>query len=181
LGVAVAIGTLLALVFSLSEWLERALYPYALFFQTVPVVAVAPLLVIWFGFGRPTVVASSAIVAFFPVLAGGLAGLRSAEPSLMDLFRLYGASRGRVLVGLRIPSAVPQYLTGLRIAAGLAIVGALVGEFVGGGGLGSVVDVAKTQQRVDKVFGAVLLATLLGFLATLVMGRVETWARRRLS
>lgn len=174
--VAVAAGSLVAAFFSLSRRLERALYPYAVFFQTVPIVAVAPLLVIWFGFGRPTVVASSAIVAFFPVVAGALAGLRSAERALVQLFRLYGAGRVSTLLKLRVPSAIPQYLTGLRIAAGLSIVGALVGELIGGGGLGSVVDIAKTQQRVDKVFAAVLLATFLGFVATALLGALERWA-----
>lgn len=181
LGFATAVigGTLLALIFSLSQPVERAFYPYAVFFQTVPIVAVAPLLVIWFGFGRPAVVAASAIVAFFPVLAGGLAGLRTVERGLDELFRLYGASRLRTLFQLRVPSALPVYLTGLRVASGLAIVGALVGELIGNGGLGAVIDVAKTQQRVDKVFAAVLGATLLGFLASSVVGRLEAWARDR--
>jgi len=162
-GIALAAGTLLALTLSLSDRVERAFRPYAVFFQTVPVVAIAPLLVIWFGFGRPTVVAAAAIVSVFPVLAAGFAGLRSASAALTDYFRLRRAGRLATLFKLRIPSAVPQLLTGARIAAGLAVIGAVVGEFVGGGGLGGVVDAATAQQRVDKVFAAVLLSTLLGF------------------
>jgi NitT/TauT family transport system permease protein len=109
-----------------------------------------------------TVIASAFIVSIFPVIANTLTGLLSTDPALKDLFRLYGASAGVTLVKLRFPAALPQILTGLRVASGLAVIGAIVGEFIGGQGLGSVVDVARTQQRVDKVFAAVLLASLLG-------------------
>ena len=154
------IGTAVAL--SSSRAIQRSLYPYAVFFQTVPIIAIAPLLVIWFGYGMQTVIASAFIVSIFPVIANTLTGLLSTDPALRDLFRLYGASPGVTLVKLRFPAALPQILTGLRVASGLAVIGAVVGEFIGGEGLGSVVDVARTQQRVDKVFAAVLLASVLG-------------------
>jgi len=96
------------------------------------------------------------------VIANTLKELLSTDPALGDLFRLYGASAGVTLAKLRFPAALPQILTGLRVASGLAVIGAIVGEFIGGQGLGSVVDVARTQQRVDKVFAAVLLASVLG-------------------
>jgi NitT/TauT family transport system permease protein len=108
------------------------------------------------------VVASAFIVSIFPVIANTLNGLLSTDPALRDLFRLCGASPSATLWKLRFPAALPQILTGLRIAGGLAVIGAIVGEFIGGQGLGSVVDVARTQQRTDKVFAAVLLASLLG-------------------
>ena len=133
-----------------------------MFFQTVPIIAIAPLLVIWFGYGTRTVVASAFVVSIFPVIANTLSGILSTEPALRDLFRLYGASTLVTLLKLRFPAALPQILTGLRVASGLAVIGAIVGEFIGGQGLGSVVDVARTQQRVDKVFAAVLLASVLG-------------------
>ena len=107
-------------------------------------------------------VASAFIVSIFPVIANTLDGILSTDPALRDLFRLYGASRSATLWKLRFPAALPQILTGLRIAGGLAVIGAIVGEFIGGQGLGSVVDVARTQQRTDKVFAAVLLASALG-------------------
>jgi NitT/TauT family transport system permease protein len=91
-----------------------------------------------------------------------LSGILSTDPPLRDLFKLYGASRLVTLFKLRLPAALPQVFTGLRVSAGLAVVGAIVGEFIAGSGLGSVVDVARTQQRIDKVFAAVLLASLLG-------------------
>lgn len=155
-------GVAIAVLLSSSRGIQRAFYPYAVFFQTVPIIAIAPLLVIWFGYGMQTVIASAFIVSIFPVIANTLTGLLSTDPALRDLFRLYGASATVTLVKLRFPAALPQILTGLRVASGLAVIGAIVGEFIGGQGLGSVVDVARTQQRVDKVFAAVLLASLLG-------------------
>lgn len=155
-------GIAAAVLLSSSRWVQRAFYPYAVFFQTVPVIAIAPLLVIWFGYGMQTVIASAFVVSIFPVIANTLTGILSTDPALRDLFRLYGATPAMTLFKLRFPAALPQIFTGLRVAAGLAVIGAIVGEFIGGGGLGSVVDVARTQQRVDKVFAAVLLASLLG-------------------
>jgi NitT/TauT family transport system permease protein len=158
------VGTLAAIVLSSSDLARRAFYPYAVFFQTVPIISIAPLLVIWFGFGQPTVIASAAIVSVFPIIASTLLGLKSTEPALLDLFKLYRASGREMLWMLRIPFALPQIFSGLRIASGLAVVGAIVGEFIGGGGLGSVVDSARTQQRIDKVFAAVLISALLGII-----------------
>jgi NitT/TauT family transport system permease protein len=156
------------------DFLRRAFYPYAIFFQTVPVIAIAPLLVIWFGFGQPTVIASAFIVSIFPVIASTLLGLQSTEPALSDLFRLYSASRVDHLLKLRMPFALPHVFSGLRIASGLAVIGAIVGEFIGGGGLGSVVDAARTQQRIDKVFAAVLISSLLG-LALVAIVNFSGW------
>ena len=155
-------GIAIAIFLASSRAIQRAFYPYAVFFQTVPIIAIAPLLVIWFGYGMRTVVASAFIVSIFPVIANTLTGILSTDPALRDLFRLYGASASATLWKLRFPAALPQVLTGLRIAGGLAVIGAIVGEFIGGQGLGSVVDVARTQQRTDKVFAAVLLASALG-------------------
>lgn len=155
-------GIAIAVFLSSSRAIQEAFYPYAVFFQTVPIIAIAPLLVIWFGYGMRTVVASAFIVSIFPVIANTLDGILSTDPALRDLFRLYGASRVVTLWKLRVPAALPQILTGLRIAGGLAVIGAIVGEFIGGQGLGSVIDIARTQQRTDKVFAAVLLASALG-------------------
>ncbi len=156
------VGIAAAVALSSSRWVQKAFYPYAVFFQTVPIIAIAPLLVIWFGYGMETVIASAFVVSIFPVIANTLTGILSTDPALRDLFQLYGASPAVTLFKLRFPAALPQILTGLRIASGLAVIGAIVGEFIGGGGLGSVVDAARTQQRIDKVFAAVLLASVLG-------------------
>jgi NitT/TauT family transport system permease protein len=108
------------------------------------------------------VIASAFIVSIFPMIANTLAGLVATDPGLLDMFRLYGAGSIAILLKLRLPAALPQIMTGLRISSGLAVIGAIVGEFIGGGGLGSVVDVARRQQRTDVVFAAVILASLLG-------------------
>ena len=179
-------GTLFAIALSSSDLARRAFYPYAVFFQTVPIISIAPLLVIWFGFGQPTVIASAAIVSVFPIIASTLLGLKSTEPALVDLFTLYSASARQMLVMLKIPFALPQIFSGLRIASGLAVVGAIVGEFIGGGGLGSVVDSARTQQRIDRVFAAVLISALLGavlvgavnFISALTLGSWHTSERK---
>jgi NitT/TauT family transport system permease protein len=159
---SVVVGMIIAIVLSSAGWVQRAFYPYAVFFQTVPIIAIAPLLVIWIGFGTPTVITSAFIVSVFPVIANTLAGLLSTGPALRDLFQLYGASRTSALFKLRLPYALPSILTGLRVAAGLAVIGAIVGEFITGGGIGGIIDISRTQQRVDKIFAGLLLASLLG-------------------
>jgi NitT/TauT family transport system permease protein len=164
-----AFGTLSAVVLAASRVLERALYPYTVFLQTVPIVAIAPLLVLWFGAGIRAVTISAFIVSVFPVIAGGLAGMRSVEPPLRDLFRLYGASRLSTLAKLELPAALPSLVTGLRVAAGLAVIGAIVGEFVAGfsetgAGLGILILSSYRQLRTDLLFAAVLFASMLGLL-----------------
>lgn len=162
LGLSILIGGTLAVLLSSSRVARRALYPYAVFFQTVPIIAIAPMLVIWTKTQFQTVAVAACIASVFPVIANSFAGLSSTEPALRDLFRLYGGSWWQTLWKLRLPWALPNILTGLRVAAGLAVIGAMVGEFVGGGGLGSVIETAKPQLRNDKIFAAVLLASLMG-------------------
>lgn len=166
-GMSTVVGVLAAILLSSSRLLERALSPYALFLQTVPIVAIAPLLVLWFGPGTRAVSVSSFIVSLFPVIANTLAGLRSVEPPLRDLFRLYGAGRLATLWKLELPAALPNLFTGLRVASGLAVIGAITGEFVAGfsedaAGLGILVLTAYRQLRTDLLFAAVLAATVLG-------------------
>jgi NitT/TauT family transport system permease protein len=156
------VGVLLAIVLSSARWVERMFYPYTVLFQTVPIVAVAPLLVIWIGFGQRTVVASAFIVSVFPVIANTLSGLRSTDPALRDLFQLYGASPAATLWKLRLPGALPAIVTGLRVAGGLAVIGAIVGEFITGSGIGGDIVVSRQQQKVDRVFAGLILAAGLG-------------------
>jgi len=182
---SVSLGTLLGLLFSLSRWLERGLYPYALFLQTVPIVAVAPLLVLWFGPGLRAVAVSAFIVSVFPVIANTLAGLRSVDPRLSDLFRLYGAKLNDSVLKLRLPTAVPSMITGFKVAAGLSVIGAIVGEFVAGfsegnAGLGITVLSAYRQLRTDLLFAAVLLASVLGLSLFALVSGVGTLLLRRL-
>jgi len=161
LGFSALTGIAMALVFFAIPLVRRAVLPFCIFFQTVPIIAIAPLLVIWFGFGAPTVRASAFIVSLFPILANTLTGLQETDPHLKELFRLYKPSPWQLVVRLQIPSAIPYILTGIRISAGLAVIGAIVGEFIAGGGLGALIDAARTQQRVDLVFSGVLMSSLL--------------------
>ncbi len=170
------VGSSFAICLSLSEFARKAFYPYAVFFQTVPIIAVAPILVIWFGFGQPTVIASAFIVSIFPVIASTLLGLRSTDPALLDLFKLYSARPLQVMWRLRLPYALPEIFSGLRIAAGLSVIGAIVGEFIGGGGLGSLVDTARTMQRIDQVFAAVLISSLIGLVMIALINYLSWWA-----
>ncbi len=156
------VGILVAIALASGGWVQRAFYPYAVFFQTVPIIAIAPLLVIWFGFNINAVIASAFIVSLFPVIASTLSGLLSVDPSLKDLFHLYGASRPAALFKLRLPYAMPNIMTGLRVASGLSVIGAIVGEFITGGGLGGLIQVSRQQRAIEKVFATLLVASLLG-------------------
>jgi NitT/TauT family transport system permease protein len=174
LAMSIGAGLSLAALFSLSPRLRRVVFPYTILFQTVPVVAVAPLLVVWLGFGLNTVIASAFIVSVFPVMSGALTGLTGTDPALLDMARGFGASRLQVFWQVRVPFGLPAIFSGIRSAGGLSVVGAIVGEFIAGGGLGGLIDVSRTQQRVDLVFGAIALATVLG-LCFLAMTQVLQW------
>lgn len=184
LGSAVG-GGMLALALSLNAWVRKAVYPLMVFFQTVPIVAIAPMMVIWVGYGRPAVILSALIVSLSPIVANSLQGLLSAEPALVDLFRMKQASGLKILLKLRIPSAIPQFLTGLRIAAGLSVIGAIVGEFVadtfdGGGGIGTLIESALKEQESPLVFAALMGSTLLGLTFFLAVGGLSHLALRHL-
>jgi NitT/TauT family transport system permease protein len=162
-----ALGTGLAVLLASSVWVRRAFSPYTVFFQTVPIIAIAPMLSIWLSPGLPAVAACAFIVSVFPVIANTLAGLTSTDPALLDLFRLYGASRTAAMFKLRVPSALPNIFTGLQIAAGLTVIGTVVAEFLVGElgeaqGLGVVIVSASHNGHSDRVFAAVLLASALG-------------------
>ncbi len=164
LTMSMVVGLISALLLSFSRWIREMFYPYALFFQTVPIIAIAPILVIWLGYGLPTVIASSFIVSVFPVIANSVLGLLSTDSQLISLFRMLDATPLQILFRLRLPFALPQILGGFQIAGGLSVIGAIVGEFISGSGLGGLVDAARNQQRVDRVFASVLLAAFLGIL-----------------
>jgi NitT/TauT family transport system permease protein len=168
-GVAALAGVTLGSVLAASRFLQRGVYPLASLLQMVPLVALAPILVIWFGYGGRAIVASSALVSLFPVLANTLDGLRSVDPGLREMFDVYRASRWARFWKLGLPSATPGIVTGLRVAAGLAVIGAVVGEFVSGFGgerapLGIVILAALREARTDLVFAAVGLSAAVGFL-----------------
>ncbi len=166
---SVLIGVVSGSLLSMVPFARRGVYPLTLLLQMVPLVAIAPMLVIWFGYGLPSVVAAACIVSVFPVIAGTLDGLQSVDRGLVEIFRIRGAGPIRTWWLLELPWSLPSLFTGLRIAAGLAVIGAIVGEFVGAYGgdrapLGAVITSALKQNRTETVFAAVALASLLGFL-----------------
>jgi NitT/TauT family transport system permease protein len=173
------LGTAIALLFSQSGIIRSGCYPYAIFLQTVPIVAIAPLIVTWFGSGFHSVVIIACIISLFPIITNVTTGLITIDAGLRDLFRLYRASRWQLLCGLQIPNAVPDLVTGARTSSGLAVVGAIVGEFfVGYGtqhhGLGFIILYAGPQLKTDQLFAATMASALLGvvmFAATTLVGK----------
>ena len=166
LGLAVLGGVALAILFSQSRLVEYSLYPYAVILQVTPVIAIAPVLLIYL---EPSVavLACAWIVAFFPVLANTTLGLNSVDRNLVDLFTLYGASRGQILLYLRLPAALPATLTGVRIAGGLSLIGAVVAEIAAGSagaGSGLAFRIAESGYRlmIPRMFAALLLLSLAG-------------------
>ncbi len=180
LALAMVFGGLGAVVFWRSRWMEVALYPYALLIQTVPIIAIAPLLVVWLGYGLPVAVVTAAIVAFFPVLTSANLGLRSATTAQVELLRLHDASWSQELFKLRLPAALPYLFTGLRSAVGLSVIGAVVGEFVGSSGqppcLGYLVIQSARSAETALTFATIgacaVLALLLFGLVRLAEARI---------
>ncbi len=177
-------GVLIAFIFSQSEWIRRGFFPYAIFLQTVPVVAIAPLIILWFDTGFQSVVIVSFIISLFPIITNATAGLTQIDPALMDLFSLYKAKRLQVLFKLRLPHAVPSLVTGARISSGLSVIGAIVGEFFAGYGndqfgLGYLIVLTSGQLKTAYLFAAILCATLLGFAIFSLVGWLSERALRR--
>ena len=172
---AVVVGGLLAVLFSLSRWIELSLLPYAIILQVTPIVAIAPLIIIWANNVELSLLICAWLVAFFPILSNTILGLRSVDANLLDLFRLYGAGRWRTLVDLRLPAALPYFLGGLRISGGLALIGAVVAEFVAGTG-GSASGLAWRilesgyQLQIPRMFAALALISLSGIAIYLALG-----------
>ena len=172
---AALLGVLLALAIAASRLLAAAIQPWAVVLQVTPIVAIAPLIIVWVGDPFASLVVCATIVAFFPVFANTAAGLASAPVELVDLFRLYGASRVKTLWLLRLPVALPFFLAGLRISGGLALVGAVVAEFVAGSGgfasgLAYRILEAGYRLQVPRMFAALVLLSLTGIALNLALG-----------
>jgi len=183
--VALAAGVALAIAFSQSRLLERMLYPYAVILQVTPVVAIAPLILIWVGFDhvQTALVLIATLVAFFPILSNTALGLKSADFNLVDLMRLYGASRWQILWRLRLPTALPFLLGAMKIAGGLALIGAVVAEFVAGSGTATglawrIVE-AGYRLEIATMFAALALLALLGIAIFAALSALERLLLRR--
>jgi NitT/TauT family transport system permease protein len=176
-------GVFLAILFNQSRFLEYSLYPYAVVLQVTPVIAVAPLLLVYLP-QHAAVLVCAWIVAFFPVLANTTLGLRSVDRNLADLFALYGASRWQILRRLKLPSALPYMLGGLRIAGGLALIGAVVAEIAAGSagaGSGLAYRIAESGYRLNipRMFAALILLSLAGIVIFYLLSLVNYLALRR--
>lgn len=183
LALAAIAGVLLAVLFAASRFAERALFPIAVIFQVTPVIAIAPLLLIYME-PADAVLACATLVAFFPLLSNTALGLASADRQLRDLFALYGAGWFRTLLHLRLPAALPYFLGGLRIAGGLALIGAIVGEIAAGSagaGSGLAWRIVEAGHRVNipRMYAALFLIVLAGVAIFAVMSWLQHIALRR--
>jgi NitT/TauT family transport system permease protein len=158
-----------ALLFAQSRWVRRMLYPYTLLLQTVPIIAISPLILLWVGAGSGAVTLIAFIISLAPIIANVTQGLISADENLVDLFLMHNASAAQMLFKLRLPHSVPSLFVGIRIASGLAVIGAVTGELyagsarVGEGGLGYSIFYASSQLQTDYLFALVAATTVLGF------------------
>ncbi len=178
-----ALGTALGFSFGLllgeSAFGRRVLMPYIIASQVVPKLALAPLLTVWLGFGTLPVVVLTALVCFFPLLESTMSGIAQTDPTHLKMFRMLGASRWRTLCCLKLPSGVPMILAGLRIAAVLALVGAVVGEFIGGSeGLGALIIAAQGSMDTALMFAVLILITAMGLLLYLCALHLPRWLLR---
>jgi NitT/TauT family transport system permease protein len=167
LALAVVLGLAFAVLFAQSTWMERAFFPYAVVLQVTPIVAIAPLIIIWANNTTVALLICAWLVAFFPILSNTTVGLNSADHTLVDLFQLYRANRWQTLRFLRLPAAMPYFFAGLRISGGLALIGAVVAEFVAGSGgtksgLAFRILEAGNQLNIPRMFAALVLISLCG-------------------
>jgi NitT/TauT family transport system permease protein len=169
LAASIVAGVAAAMVFAQCQWLRQLLYPYTILLQTVPIVAIAPLIINWAGAGIFSVSIVTFIICLAPIIANTTQGLISVDENLLHLFLMYKASPGQVLFKLRLPNALPNLFTGIRISAGISVIGGITGELfagstkVGEGGLGYAIIYASNQMEISYLFALVFAATVLGF------------------
>jgi NitT/TauT family transport system permease protein len=173
-GIAVLVGTLVAFLFVQSRLIENSLFPYAVLLQVTPIVAIAPLIIILVKNTQTALTICATIIALFPIISNTTIGLHSVDPDLLNFFRMNKASRFKVLVRLRIPSALPYFLAGLRISSGLALIGSVVAEFIAGtggqrAGLAYQILDAGFQLNIPLMFAALLLIAVTGIVLFLLM------------
>jgi len=183
--VSIFIGIGMAIALALSKPVERAVFPYAVVLQTIPIVAVAPIIVIWFGAGMKAIIVIVFLISFFPILINTLIGLNATDTNMKNLFYLYNATKMQTIWKLRIPAALPYIAAGVKISSSLAVIGAIVGEFTAGigggkGGLGYAITVAAARIQIPYLFTCVLAASLLGvalFLAVKAISKrmLQSW------
>ncbi|OKH25866.1 ABC transporter permease [Chroogloeocystis siderophila] len=174
-------GLLISILFTQSKWIEKSLFPYAVILQTTPIVAIAPLIIIWLKNNTfAALVVCAWIVAFFPIVSNTTLGLNSVDRNLVNLFQLYKSSKWQTLLYLRLPSAMPYFLGGLRISGGLALIGAVVAEFVAGtggarSGIAYRILISSYNLQIPRMFAALLLTTGLGVVIFVGLTVLSNW------
>ncbi|MCG2622532.1 ABC transporter permease [Arthrobacter sp. I2-34] len=177
---SIVVGMVLALALARFHWVERALYPLIVLFQVVPKVALAPIFILWFGYGLAPKIILIVVIAFFPITLNMLVGLKAIDKELLLLMRSIGATRNQVLTQIQIPTSLPYLFAGLRIAITLAVIGAVVAEFAGAqNGLGYLIQFASTQLDTPLMFAALILVSLLGLVLYYAMSLAEYLLARK--
>lgn len=172
-------GLLISILFTQSKWIERSFFPYAVILQTMPIVSIAPLIIIWLRNNTfAAMVVCAWIVAFFPIISNTTLGLNSSDHNLLNLFQLYKANRWQTLIYLRLPSAMPYFMGGLRISGGLSLIGAVVAEFVAGtggqrAGIAYQILISSFNLQVPRMFAALIMVTSLGILIFVSMSALS--------
>jgi NitT/TauT family transport system permease protein len=184
LGVATVGGVALAILFTTSKWIEVSFFPFAVILQVTPIISIAPLILIYVDNVYLALLICAWIVAFFPILSNTTLGLNSADHNLVDLFELYGASRWQTLWHLRLPSAMPYFLGGLKIAGGLSLIGAIVAEFVAGtagtgSGLAYRILEAGYRLNIPRMFAAVIMISITGIVIFMAFSLLSHLVLRR--
>ncbi|ULL14595.1 ABC transporter permease [Paenibacillus sp. H1-7] len=177
---SIILGVSGAVLLASSKLIEKSVYPYAIILQTIPIVAVAPIIVIWFGAGMNAIVIIAFLIGFFPMLSNTLIGLNSTDHNMKNLFYLYNANRFQTMWKLRIPAALPYIVAGLKISCTLAVIGAIVGEYIAGigggkGGLGYAITVAASRLQTPYLFACGLSASVLGIAFFLLVNAFSKW------
>jgi NitT/TauT family transport system permease protein len=173
LALAIAIGTSFAVAMSEARWVERSFYPWAVVLQTIPILAIIPVIGFWFQYGFDSRVIVCVLISLFPIVTNTLFGLKSTDQGHRDLFRLRGAGRWKQLVKLEFPGALPSIFTGWRISAGLSVIGAIVGDFFfqqGPAGIGRLINGYTQNLQSDQLFAAVICSCLLGLVFFMAFG-----------
>ena len=168
------IGFFIAIIFTYSKTMERGLYPYIIALKTTPIIAIAPILVVWFGSGISSKIATAALICFFPMVVNTVKGLHSVDNDAINLLRSFKATKFQVFMKLRLPAASPYIFSALRISTGLAVVGAVVGEFVGAKyGLGFLTLTSSYYLDTTKMFAAVVMSAFIGVTFFFIVSQIE--------
>ena len=173
-GLSLLCGVLLACGIATSQTLERALYPFVIASQMVPIIVIAPLLLIWVGYGLTPKIIVVALTAFFPIVVNMVDGLKSADPDAVNLLRTMGASRWQIFVKVQVPTSLPFLFSGLRVAMAVSVIGAVIGEWVGSSqGLGYLMIRSKPQFLTERVFAAIVMLSVMGVALFILVGVIE--------